>query len=107
MRRLPPTALLATAVVVAAVSLLAARSAAQPRARAGGGDQLATVQVRHDLLGLIADAGVLIDDADLAGRASITGKLISITDEFVVLEMELNHEVWIPRSNVLLIRIRR
>lgn len=99
--------LFAVVVAVAVLGVLARSGAAQPRGGAGGTNQLATVQVRHDLLGIEADAGVMIDDAQLAGRASVTGKLLSINDEFVVLEMEHNHEVWIPRENVLLIRILR
>jgi hypothetical protein len=103
-RRLPVLAVIAAAALVGG---LAVTGAAQPRSRTGTTDQYATVQVRHDLLGLRAHAGVHIDDAELAGRASVTGKLLSITDEFVALEMEHNHEVWIPRGNVLLIHIRR
>lgn len=109
-RRGGVAAALAVVAGAAAVSALAGSGTVQPRPRVGGVggvDPIATVQIRHDLLGLKTDTGVMIDDAQIAGRASVTGKLLSISDEFIVLEMEQDRDVWIPRDNVLLIHIRR
>lgn len=94
-------AISAVAAAVLAALLLPARAAAAPRV----GDRYATVQLRHDVLGLKTDAGLIINDAVTAARASITGRFLSAGEQFVVLEVQ-NEEVWIPRDNVLLIHFR-
>ena len=97
--------------LIAAAAAVTALAAVLPRARTAaaapqhGPDRYATVQLRHDLLGLKTDAGLAINDAVTAARASITGKFLSAGEQFIVLDVQ-NEEVWIPRDNVLLIHFR-
>lgn len=92
---------------VAAATALSAFASSQRSAPAPASylDRYATVQLRHDVLGLKTDAGLVINDAITAARASITGKFLSAGEQFVVLEVQ-HEEVWIPRDNVLLIHFR-
>ena len=111
MTRPPQRRWTAALPIVAAAACAAALVALlpQPRAAAAGGragpDRYATVQLRHDVLGLKTDAGLVINDAVTAARASITGRFISAGEDFVVLDVQ-NEEVWVPRDNVLLIHFR-
>lgn len=105
-RRRLTIALPIIAAVAAATALLAVLP--QPRAAAAAAratDRYATVQLRHDVLGLKTDAGLIVNDAVTAARASITGRFISAGEQFVILDVQ-NEEVWIPRDNVLLIHFR-
>ena len=108
MTRARVLSLIGAAGIGGAVCLAATMGAgaAQPGTRGYGVDRFVVVQIRHDLLGLRTEAGIGMDDAATADRASVVGKMVSVGPEFVVVEVQ-NEEVWVPRENVLLIQFRR
>lgn len=66
-----------------------------------------TVQFRRDALGSAHSLPISPTTDSINGaRVSLTGKLIIINEEWVVLDFEKNKH-WIPRDAILLIRINK
>ncbi len=65
----------------------------------------ATVQFRRDLLGASADLPIPPTTDGINGASvSVAGTLMLVNEQWVVLEQG-DKELWIPRDNVLLIKI--
>ncbi len=65
----------------------------------------ATVQFRRDILGASRELPVPpTTDVQNGASVSVSGKLLKVNREWVVLEQD-KKVLWIPRDNVLLIRI--
>ena len=65
----------------------------------------ATVQFRRDILGASRELPVSpMTDIQNGAEVSVSGRLLEVNEEWVVLEQG-KQELWIPRDNVLLIKI--
>lgn len=64
-----------------------------------------TVQFRRDVLGGSMDVPVSPTTDRINGvDVSVTGELVDMTSEWIVLERHPGGVLWIPRQNVLLLR---
>ncbi len=63
------------------------------------------VEIRRDLLGAAAPSGIPALTYGTASPYSVVGKLVSLDEQWIVVESNANKRVWIPRASVLLIQV--
>ncbi len=66
-----------------------------------------TVQFRRDALGAATELPISpLTNSTNGAETSVSGTLVSADDRWVVLDRGDGDELWIPTSNVLLLRLR-